>query len=60
MFGNYIHSKVDQCSGVAARERGQATTGRDHQQCGDNDHANNAPDRPSPRITLGVRTDIEG
>jgi hypothetical protein len=57
MFGSRTHSKVEQCSGVAANEAGRGGTAHDHEQCGPwRDTANNAPPAPTPRLTLGVST----
>lgn len=54
------HTKVEQCSGVAANERGQAGTAHDHEQCGSTRNtANNAPAARTPRLTLGVSTDVD-
>lgn len=54
-----FHSKVDKCAGKAANEYGQGGTAHDHGQCGRNNTASNEPPARSPRLTLGVRTDID-
>jgi hypothetical protein len=54
------HTKVEQCSGVAANERGEGGTAHDHDQCGTwRNTANNAPPARTPRLTLGVSVDAD-
>lgn len=59
MFGARTHTKVENCSGVAAVEAGQGGTAIDHERCGvERNTANNAPTPSAVRLTLGVRTDV--